>query len=238
MTKRALDVVAAALLLVVAVPIMAAAMLAIWLDDGGPALYRAPRVGRGGRDFSMLKLRTMTIAADRQGAASTSRSDARITAIGRCLRATKVDELPQLWNVLAGDMSIVGPRPNSRRGGVDHYTAAEMRLLSIRPGITDLASIVFADEGAILDGAADPDARYDALIRPWKSRLGLLYIDHASAAADLAIIALTAIALIARPLALRGVDAVLFRWGASDALRRASLRREPLIPTPPPGAMA
>lgn len=238
MVKRALDLVMAALLLVVAAPILAAAMLAIWLDDGGPPLYCALRVGRGGRDFRMLKLRTMTIAADRQGAASTSRSDARITAIGRLLRAAKIDELPQLWNVLAGDMSLVGPRPNSRRGGVDHYTAAEMRLLSVRPGITDLASIVFADEGAILDGAADPDALYDALIRPWKSRLGLLYVDHAGFAADLAIIALTAMALVARPPALRGVDTILARWGASDALRRASLRHEPLVAAPPPGAVA
>jgi lipopolysaccharide/colanic/teichoic acid biosynthesis glycosyltransferase len=238
MARRAFDLSIAAALLIAAAPILAVAMVAIWLHDGGWPLYRAPRVGRDGRDFRMLKLRTMTVGADRHGAASTSRSDTRITAIGHALRAAKIDELPQLWNVLAGDMSLVGPRPNSRRGGVDHYTAAEMRLLSVRPGITDLASIVFADEGAILDAAADPDALYDAVIRPWKSRLGLLYVDRAGFAADLAIVALTATALVARPLALRGVDAILARWGASDSLRRASLRTEPLAAAPPPGAPA
>ncbi|HEU4962035.1 MAG TPA: sugar transferase [Sphingomonas sp.] len=232
------DVLLSVVVLVATSPVLAAAMLAVWAADGGPPLHRAVRVGRDNRNFGMFKLRTMTVGADRLGAASTSRSDARITAVGRWLRRTKLDELPQFWNVLTGDMSVVGPRPNSRRGGVDRYTAAEMRLLTVRPGITDLASIVFADEAEILDGAADPDALYDAVIRPWKSRLGLLYIDRAGLADDCRIVALTALALVARPAVLRGVAAILARWDAPDAVRRASLRCDPLVPVPAPGAVA
>jgi lipopolysaccharide/colanic/teichoic acid biosynthesis glycosyltransferase len=233
--KRVLDVLLAVAVLAAASPVLAMAMLAVWAADGGSPLYRAVRVGCGNRDFSMLKLRTMTVGADRLGGASTSRSDARVTAIGHWLRRSKLDELPQFWNVLVGEMSVVGPRPNSRRGGVDHYTTAEMRLLTARPGITDLASIVFVDEADILDGADDPDALYDAAIRPWKSRLGLLYIDCGGFADDCRIIALTVLALVARPVALRGVGAILARWGASEAVRRASLRSEPLAPFPAPG---
>jgi len=238
MIKRLFDVLLSVLVLVAASPVLAAAMLAIWSHDGGPALYRAARVGRGNRDFRMLKLRSMTVGAEHRGAASTGRSDARITPVGRFLRRTKLDELPQFWNVLVGEMSVVGPRPNSRRGGVDRYTPAELRLLSVRPGITDLASIVFADEGEIIDAAADPDALYDALIRPWKSRLGLLYIDRAGFADDCRIVALTALALVARPAALRGVEAVLTRWGAPEPVKSACRRREPLAPAPPPGVAA
>jgi len=231
--KRLFDVVVAGLVLVLAAPVLAVAMLLVWAQDGGPPLYRAIRVGHGDRDFAMFKLRSMAVG-DGQGATSTSRDDARITPLGRWLRRSKLDELPQFWNGLRGEMSVVGPRPNTRRGGVDRYTAAEMRLLTVRPGVTDLASIVFADEGDILADAADPDAAYDAMIRPWKSRLGLLYIDRARFADDLAIVALTALALVARSVALRGVDLVLARWDASDAVRQASRRREALMPTPPP----
>jgi lipopolysaccharide/colanic/teichoic acid biosynthesis glycosyltransferase len=224
--KRGFDIVLASLALACAAPVIALGMLLVWLYDGDPALYRAPRVGRGGRDFSMIKLRTMVIDAERFGAASTKRDDERITPIGHVLRRTKLDELPQFWNVLRGEMSIVGPRPNSRRGGVDRYTPAELRLLSVRPGITDLASIVFADEADILAGSDDPDARYDTVIRPWKSRLGLLYIDRRSLDADLTIVALTGLSLVGRRLALAGVARLLVKWGAEADLRRACSRRD------------
>lgn len=225
---RGIDIVLALAALTCAAPLIALGMLLVWLYDGQPPLYRARRVGRGGHDFAMFKLRTMVTDAEWSGVTSTKRDDTRITPIGQVLRQTKLDELPQLWNVLRGDMSMVGPRPNTRRGGVDRYTAAEMRLLSVRPGITDLASIVFADEADILADADDPDARYDAMIRPWKSRLGLLYIDRRSFGVDLVILALTALALVARRQALAGVARLLDHWGADAELRRACCRSNAL----------
>jgi lipopolysaccharide/colanic/teichoic acid biosynthesis glycosyltransferase len=234
MAKRAFDVIAALVLLVLASPVLAVAMIAIWLQDGHSPLHRGLRVGRGNRDFRMAKLRSMAVNAEARGGTSTARGDPRITPLGSWLRRWKIDELPQFWNVLIGDMSLVGPRPNSRRGGVDRYTADEMGLLEIRPGITDLASIVFADEGDIIHGAPDPDAAYDIMIRPWKSQLGLLYVEHRDFGTDLQLVWLTGLAIVARPAALRGVDAILGRWGAEPDLRRVCARSAPLPVAQPP----
>jgi lipopolysaccharide/colanic/teichoic acid biosynthesis glycosyltransferase len=238
MSKRLMDLILSLTLLILAGPVILLAMLAVVAHDRGPPIYWAPRVGRGGRDFRMAKLRTMTVDADRRGGASTSRSDVRVTAPGRILRRWKIDELPQLWNVLLGQMSLVGPRPNVRRGGVDRYTPGELGLLAARPGVTDLASIVFSDEDLLLEGAADPDARYDRLIRPWKSRLGLLYIHRRNLWTDVRIVALTALAIVAKRPALQGVDAILAEWGAPDDLRRVCRREGPLPWTEPPGLPA
>jgi lipopolysaccharide/colanic/teichoic acid biosynthesis glycosyltransferase len=238
MIKRLIDIAFSSIGLVVASPVLLLAMLLIFSHDGHWPLYRPVRVGRGGRDFRMAKLRTMTIDAEHRGGSSTSRSDVRITLPGQLLRRWKIDELPQLWNVLLGQMSLVGPRPNVRCGGVDRYTPAELRLLDARPGVTDLASIVFADEADILDGAPDPDALYDRVIRPWKSRLGLLYLAHRSLWIDLRILALTALALFARRAALEGVDGILAGWGAGDALRSVCRREGPLPWAAPPGLPA
>ena len=221
--KRLLDVIVAAAGLVVTAPLLAILVLLDAMD--GPPVYRGIRVGRGNRDFRMLKLRTMSVTAEAAGGTSTSRTDPRITRFGRFLRRWKLDELPQLVNVLVGDMSMVGPRPNTRRGGVDRYTVEEFGLLEVRPGITDLSSIVFSDEGDILEGAADPDLRYDRLIRPWKSQLGLLYIEQRTLRDDMRIIALTVIAIVSKPLALRGVQAILERWGADEQLRAECWRK-------------
>jgi lipopolysaccharide/colanic/teichoic acid biosynthesis glycosyltransferase len=225
--KRLLDIAIASAALIIFSPLIALLMLAVSSDRGWP-IYGGIRAGRGNRDFTMLKLRTMSIGSELAGGTSTARSDPRVTPIGRHLRRWKLDELPQFWNVLIGDMSIVGPRPNTRRGGVNHYTADEMRLLTVRPGITDLSSIVFSDEGDILNGARDADAAYDRLIRPWKSELGLLYVENGSFVLDLRIIGLTAFAMISRPAALRGVAHVLRRLGARPALIAVCRRTEPL----------
>ncbi len=238
MSKRLIDIIFAALVLIVASPLILTAMLWIYAYDGQAPVYWSMRVGRGGRDFRMAKLRTMVVDAERRGGSSTSRSDARVTAPGRWLRRWKIDELPQLWNVLMGHMSLVGPRPNLRRGGVDRYTAEELGLLAARPGVTDLASIVFSDEADILDGAPDADALYDRAIRPWKSRLGLLYISRRTIWIDLQILALTAACLGHRPAALRGVDGILAGWSAEEELRRVCRRREPLPRAAPPGLLA
>jgi lipopolysaccharide/colanic/teichoic acid biosynthesis glycosyltransferase len=238
MSKRLMDMALSLALLALASPVILIAMLTVFAHDRRSPVYWAPRVGRGGRDFRMAKLRTMTVDADRRGGSSTSRSDSRITAPGRALRRWKIDELPQLWNVLVGQMSLVGPRPNVRRGGVDRYTTEELGLLEGRPGVTDLASIVFFDEEDILEGAPDPDACYDRLIRPWKSRLGLLYLSRRSLGIDLRIIALTALAIVSKRAALQGVDRILAGWGATDDLRSVCRREGPLPWIESPGLPA
>jgi len=230
LSKRLFDVAFALLALVLLGPLIAVFALAVWCQDGRSPLYLSQRVGRGNRDFAMIKLRTMVVGADRIGASSAAKSDERITPLGRFLRRWKLDELPQFLNVLAGDMSVVGPRPNVRQGGVDRYTRQEMGLLAARPGLTDLASIVFADEAEILEGAGDVQAAYDLLIRPWKCRLGLLYIQRRTLGSDIALTALTAVAIIARPVALSLLDGILLRWGADTSTRELCLRREPLRP--------
>ena len=235
MIKRAFDLLGATAGLLLASPVLVPTTLAVWLQDFHFPFYIAPRVGRHGRTFKMLKLRSMVINADKSGVDSTGAQDRRITPVGHFIRRYKLDELTQLWNVLAGDMSLVGPRPNVKRE-TDLYTLMEQRLLSIRPGITDFASIVFSDEGEILADKLDPDISYNQLIRPGKSELGLFYVAHRSVLLDLKLIVLTAVAILSRPTALQAVANTLRDLGANDRLVRLALRREPLMPAPPPGA--
>jgi lipopolysaccharide/colanic/teichoic acid biosynthesis glycosyltransferase len=235
MTKRLFDIAFSIVAMILASPIILAAALLVWGQDGHSSFYRGLRVGIGGRDFRMIKLRTMIADGERLGGSSTALSDPRLTPIGAMLRRFKIDELPQFWNVLVGDMSVVGPRPNVRRGGVDRYTAEERRLLSVRPGITDFASIVFSDEGEILKDSADPDALYDCVIRPWKNRLAMLYVEKRSFLLDLRLIWLTALAIVSRAAALRGVARNLAALGAEEQLKRVALRHEPLPHGTPPG---
>lgn len=236
MLKRMIDILLATTALVVFSPILAVAFLAVWLQDYHSPVYSAPRVGLGEKMFSMHKTRSMVKNADKSGVDSTGANDMRITSVGRFIRRYKLDELPQLWNVITGDMSIVGPRPNVKRE-TDLYSKEEKRLLSVRPGITDFASIVFSDEGDILKDEKDPDLAYNQLIRPWKSRLGILYIEKRSLLVDLQLIALTAVAIVSRESALRGVQVLLERIGASEDLRKVARRQDRLVPHPPPGMM-
>lgn len=238
MGKRLLDLALAFAANVLTLPIIGICALLIWAQDGCSPFYSGVRVGRGGRDFRMVKLRTMVAGAERAGGLSTAASDTRLTPLGAMLRRWKIDELPQFWNVLKGDMSIVGPRPNFRSGGVDRYTREELKLLSVRPGITDVASIVFSDEGEILEGSADPDSLYDRVIRPWKNRLALLYVERRTTAVDLQLVGLTLVALISKHAALRGVDRILDSWRASPELRRICSRSGPLPAGEPPGELA
>lgn len=235
MIKRLLDVLVSLVILIVSSPFLLIAMFLIWLQDRHSPFYIAPRIGKNGKTFQMVKLRSMIVDADKAKVDSTSANDARITGIGSLVRRYKLDELPQFWNVLIGDMSIVGPRPNVKRG-TDLYTSEEQRLLSIKPGITDMASIVFSDEGDILKDSVDPDTDYDRLIRPWKSRLGLFCIDHSSLVLDIKLVFLTAIAILNKEKALQGINKVLSSLGADDELVRVAMRVDPLVPTPPPGA--
>ncbi len=237
MAKRVADIILASIGLILCSPILLGAMLAVWLQDRHSPFYRAPRAGLNGQPFTMLKLRSMVVNADKSGVASTSSNDSRITAVGRFIRKFKLDEVSQLINVLRGDMSMVGPRPNLLRE-IERYTPEEKHLLSVRPGITDISSIVFADEGEILKGSENPDLDYDQLIRPWKSRLGLLYIEKRNLALDLELVFITALAILSRATALKQVARILERLGADPALREVSRREKELSPSFPPGASA
>jgi lipopolysaccharide/colanic/teichoic acid biosynthesis glycosyltransferase len=234
--KRVFDVVVSGVALVVLSPILAVVGLAIFLQDYHSPFYIAPRMGRGERIFRMVKFRSMVVRADATGVDSTAGDDPRITSIGRFVRRFKLDEIPQLWNVLKGEMSLVGPRPNVERE-TRLYTIDEKRLLSVRPGITDLASIVFADEGEILHGSDDPDLRYNQIIRPWKSRLALLYVDSdRDVLTDLSVIRLTLLSAVDRESALAGVQRLARRLGAGDDLLSVIPRTGPLPAAAPPGA--
>lgn len=234
MLKRIFDIIASAAGLLLTSPLLVPLLVLVWLQDYHSPFYVAFRIGRDGRVFKMVKLRSMVVGADRTGVDSTSGNDPRITRLGRFIRAYKLDELPQLWNVLKGDMSIVGPRPNVQRE-TDLYTQVERELLNVRPGITDIASIVFSDESEILQDSPDPDLAYNQLIRPWKSRLGLLYVRNSSLWLDLKLIFLTTIAIFSRKKALNGVQKLLDSLNADETLKRVAQRTAPLEPFPPPG---
>lgn len=195
--KRVLDLLVAVPLAVVLAPVAGVISALIKRGDGGPVLYEANRVGRDGAPFTMLKFRTMVPDAEAVGGSSTADDDARITRVGAGLRKWKLDEIPQLINVIRGEMSLVGPRPQVA-WDVARYTEEERRLLSVRPGLTDWASIEFSNEGQILAGEADPDEAYDRLIRPGKIRMGLDYVDSVSLRTDLSILLATARALVQR----------------------------------------
>jgi lipopolysaccharide/colanic/teichoic acid biosynthesis glycosyltransferase len=234
MLKRLFDVTASAIGLVLASPVLLPVMFLVWWQDRHSPFYVAPRVGRNDQPFKMIKLRSMIINADQSGVDSTSANDNRITAVGQFIRRYKLDELTQLWNVLKGDMSLVGPRPNVKRE-TDLYTPVERKLLAVKPGITDISSIVFSDEGDILKDKPDPDIAYNQLIRPGKSLLGLLYIENQSLWLDIKLCFLTVIAVLSREKALAGVQKILKDINASNDVLQLARRNQPLVPQPPPG---
>jgi lipopolysaccharide/colanic/teichoic acid biosynthesis glycosyltransferase len=188
--KRSFDLLFSLVSLIILSPVLVLISLLIKLSDGGPVLYKAPRVGIKGDIFKMYKFRTMVANADTIGGSSTSNDDPRLTKIGKRLRRYKLDEIPQLINVLKGDMSIVGPRPEVKYY-TDMFTDKEKIILSVKPGITDFASVWNPDEGKILEGSEDPEKTYFEEIRPEKIRLQLKYVKERSFRVDLKIILLT-----------------------------------------------
>lgn len=192
--KRGFDLFFSFVGLIILVPLFFAIAAAIKLESRGPVFYRGVRIGLEGQKFRIFKFRTMVADADRRGGTSTKEDDPRLTRMGRFLRRFKLDELPQLLNVLAGDMSFVGPRPQVQ-WAVDLYTEEERRLLTVRPGITDYASLRFRNEGEILRGYDDPDKAYMELIAPEKMRLGLYYVENRSMWMDLKLVILTALSV-------------------------------------------
>ena len=185
--KRLLDVVLAGLGLVALLPLFVVIAVAVVLEDGGGPFFRQVRVGRGGRPFRIWKFRSMRVDAERTGGQLTRAGDPRVTRVGAVLRRTKLDELPQLLNVIAGDLSLVGPRPEVPRY-VARYTPEQARVLSLLPGITDPASLAYFDEERILAAAQDPEREYLESLMPAKIRMNLEYAARANVLSDLGII--------------------------------------------------
>ena len=193
--KRIFDIVMATTGLAMLSPLLLWITWRIKKEDHGPVFYRGERVGFQGRVFHILKFRTMVLDAEKLGGSSTSDDDPRITKIGKTLRKYKLDELPQLFNVLTGEMSLVGPRPEIKRY-TDLYTEEQKAIFTVRPGITDWASLWNSDEGAVLAGAEDPDKAFEELIQPTKLKLQLKYVRERSFWVDLKIIILTLLAVV------------------------------------------
>lgn len=197
MLKRFIDVVVSTFALIVFSPVLLLVAALIKVQDGGPVFYRGARVGRGGRPFQMLKFRTMVVDAEKLGPSSTASDDPRITRMGAFLRKYKPDELPEFLNVLCGEMSLVGPRPEVQQY-VDMLSEEEKAILTVRPGITDWATLWNSDEGALLAGSDDPERIYREQIRPIKIRLQLKYVREQSFWTDMKILLQTLLAIIFR----------------------------------------
>lgn len=187
---RCCDIVFSLLGLLILSPLLLIVALWIVIDNPGPVFYRQQRVGKNNKDFGLLKFRSMRIGADKMSLITIGDHDPRVTRAGYSIRKYKLDELPQLWNVLIGDMSLVGPRPEVRRY-VDIYTEEQRRVLNVRPGITDYASIEYIDENRLLALSADPDKTYIEQIIPAKIRLNMRYIEHQTLGEYFKIILLT-----------------------------------------------
>lgn len=234
MLKRFIDIIVSLFALTIFSPLLIFISLLIFLQDFKNPLYIATRVGKGEVPYKMIKLRSMIVNADKTGVDSTSSDDHRITVVGSFVRRYKLDELPQFINVLKGEMSLVGPRPNVE-AETNIYSNLEKKLLSVKPGLTDFASIVFSDEGEILKNSADPNLDYNQLIRPGKNLLGLFYIDKSNIFLDIYLCFLTIVAILSKQKSLSLMNKLLIYLNAdSDTIDIAS-RKYPLIPRPPPG---
>jgi lipopolysaccharide/colanic/teichoic acid biosynthesis glycosyltransferase len=187
MVKRLFDLIVAFLGLVVLVPLLLIVAILTKLDSPGPVFYRGDRMGKDGAPFKIYKFRTMVVNADRMGSALTHGGDPRITQLGRILRKWKIDEFPQLLNILRGEMSLVGPRPESP-GYVKHYTPLQRQVLQVKPGITGLTQVRFRHEETLLEGCTNLEEEYIEKIMPQKLALDLEYIENQSLLLDLKLI--------------------------------------------------
>ena len=212
MIKRAFDIVTAFTTLVLLIPLMLIVAMLIKFDSEGPIFFRQQRIGRGFRPFWIYKFRTMRKAPIADGAEVTIGNDPRITRVGRFLRKTKIDELPQLINILRGEMSFVGPRPEVPRY-VRLFEREYQEILTVRPGLTDLASLKYRDEAALLAKAEDPEQEYTMRVLPDKINLSKDYIRHSSFLFDLGLILRTILAVL------------VFRVSSSDGSSCCRLRR-------------
>ena len=220
--------------IIVLMPLIIIFSLLIWLQDFKSPFYIADRVGKYGKLFKMIKFRSMIVNASSSGVESTAEDDNRITNIGKVVRKFKIDEIPQLFNVFMGQMSFVGPRPNVLNE-TNLYSKVENKILTVRPGITDFSSIVFSDEGDILKGSKNPDLRYNQIIRPWKSRLAIIYIENQSLLIDIKLIIWTVLGIINKRLVLKNITNFLINIDCDQKLINACKRDKELEPFPPPG---
>jgi lipopolysaccharide/colanic/teichoic acid biosynthesis glycosyltransferase len=199
MAKRVFDIVIAGASLLLLSPLLLGIAVWIKLDSRGPVFFRQQRVGRGGALFRIHKFRTMRADAPQLGPQITVGDDVRITRAGRLLRRAKLDELPQLIDVLAGTMSLVGPRPEVPKYVAMYPAALRDKVLSVRPGITDPVSVRFVDESAMLARAADPEREYVEVVMPQKLAAAVAYAEHATLASDLRVIGQTLRSLLLHP---------------------------------------
>jgi len=198
LAKRVLDVAVAGAALALSAPLLLAASAAIKLESPGPVLFAQTRTGRGGVPIRTLKLRTMVADAERAGPAITAGGDPRITRVGRWLRKTKLDELPQLWNIVCGEMSLVGPRPEVPRY-TETYPPEWQELFAVRPGLTDPASLTFHDEESLLASAGDREKAYTEILLPMKVQLSLEGVKNQSVRHDLAVLVRTLLVMLRTP---------------------------------------
>lgn len=230
--KRAIDVLAAALGLLLLAPLLGLIALAVKLDSRGPVFFRQERVGLAGERFRMFKFRTMVVDAEAQGLQITVAGDARITRVGRFLRRHKLDELPQLIDVLRGTMSLVGPRPEVPRYVQRYPEHLRDRVLSVRPGVTDIASLRFGREAELLAKSPHPERHYVEVILPEKLRVAADYLENATLASDLRLVGLTLRTVFVPPLPLRKVRSIMNHpslWKrVAGVLEAAHARRGPV----------
>ncbi len=233
--KRFYDILFSSIGIIFLFPLFAITFILIFLNDFNYPLYTPLRMGKNMKPFMMIKFRSMSIGADKSGVNSTSSNDNRLTTIGKIIRRFKIDELSQLFNVLFGTMSLVGPRPQVVDHVLNDYNCEEIKILNVKPGITDFSSIIFSDEGDILKNSSDPDNDYNRLIRPWKSKLCIFYIENRTLVLDFKLVLFTVIALISKKLATTLVSNELKKTGAKDELVKIAKRNNKLIPTNLPG---
>ncbi len=234
MAKRIIDVVGSSIGLLLFAPFLLLASFLVWIYDFDSPIYISKRVGINGVIFDMYKIRSMKNDSSLKHVVSTSNSDTRITYIGKIIRKYKIDELSQLVNVLLGSMSLVGPRPNVIRE-VELYSEIEKKILLVKPGITDISSIVFSDLNDILSDSDDPNLDYNQLVRPWKSRFCLFYIKNRSIKMDIHILLITALSIFSRQRALNYLHKLLLKFNATPELLTIAKREIVLVPHPPPG---
>ena len=234
MIKRIADIILSFVLLLIFIPFIFFLSVLIFLQDFHSPFYISYRIGRNKKKFKFYKFRSMVNNADKSGVNSTSDNDKRITKLGNFLRKYKIDEIMQIINVIKNDMSFVGPRPNVE-SDVNLYSEEEEKLLAVKPGITDFSSIVFSDEGEILSRSINPDYDYNRLIRPWKSKLGLLYIKKNNFFLDIILLFLTFFNLINRNKTLKIISLILKKLNADKELFEIVLRKDTLKPSNAPG---
>ncbi len=192
--KRIFDILTSAIVLLVLLPVWLVIALLIAIESPGGVFYKQVRVGKDNRDFHLYKFRTMRVGSDKKGLLTVGERDNRITRIGYFLRKYKIDEFPQLLNIIKGDMSIVGPRPEVRKY-VDMYTPEQMKVLSVRPGLTDYASIKYVNENEVLAASDNPEQTYIDEVMPAKLELNLQYIANQSLLEDIRLIFKTFMAI-------------------------------------------